>query len=655
MWNIGGCGAAFRGEIGRGIIRATHGWEWGSNGERETSPLFRIFKAVVFSLAILTALALGVSAAHHEAWVEARSPNFIVVSNAGEREARKIAIQFEEIRVVFQRSLAIASAHTTPTVTIIAVNDEDSMRALLPEFWARGHTHPAGIASDNMGQFFVAMQLDEPGESPYKTIYHEYFHSLTRPYYPHLPVWVAEGLAEFYGSTRITDSGTIVGEPDPLNISELRKGGFIPLDVLFKVDQSSPYYNEQNKTTIFYAESWALAHYLMVGDKTAHRPMLIAYLDALSHGATEEQAAAKAFGDLKNLQAALFRYIDGYSFYSIKQPAAPEPPASDLATRKLSDAEVEAYRGGFAAVRGRSKEAIPILKEAVKLDPKSALGYRYLGFAEFEEKQNAEALADFARAIELDPNNALTRYLRAYLASTQTGTIGNDAQLEEDLRTAIAASPEFSPPYGVLAVFLAAQGQKLPEALALAEKAVTLEPGNMTYRMQLAQVLAQMNRYDEARTVAAFVRSNADDPEEKHQAARFLSVLQQAQSNMGNTLAPPPEDDAADPGPATATAKATADGAATAAKTENVLDAAGRVTELSCMNGLKFKLETKTGPMMFQLNPGAQLVRYSFKTTGTFNPCVDLKGQRVSVEYQPGDATGNVNLLKSVTLLPPAE
>jgi hypothetical protein len=34
-------------------------------------------------------------------WVEVRSPNFIVVSNAGEKEARKTAVHFEQIRAVF--------------------------------------------------------------------------------------------------------------------------------------------------------------------------------------------------------------------------------------------------------------------------------------------------------------------------------------------------------------------------------------------------------------------------------------------------------------------------------------------------------------------------------------------------------------------------
>jgi hypothetical protein len=69
--------------------------------------------------------------------------------------------------------------------------------------------------------------------------------------------------------------------------------------VLFHVDGCSPYYNEQNKTTIFYEQSWALTHYLMIGDDHAHRQSFINFLQALNEGTSTDEAAAKAFGDLK--------------------------------------------------------------------------------------------------------------------------------------------------------------------------------------------------------------------------------------------------------------------------------------------------------------------------------------------------------------------
>src|SRR5579863_1100796 len=617
-------------------------------------------------LAILLAapLTTSVAGAKHETWFEARSPNFIVVCNAGEKQARKTAIRFEQIRAVFRRELELASKHESSVITILAVKDEDSMKTLLPEYWVKGHAHPAGIFLDNMNQYFAAIQLDAPGSNPYNTIYHEYFHSLTAPYYPNLPVWVSEGLAEFYGNTQIGDSEVGMGRPDPDLIVELKQGGLMPLDVLFKVDHNSPYYNEQNKISVFYAESWALTHYLMVGDKAAHRATLQAYINAMTKGATEEQAAAQAFGDLKQLQAALFAYIGNAAFYYIKAPPPPEIPAADLQVHELSEAEVDAYRGGFAAVRGRTQDAIPILEQAVKLDPKLALGYQYLGFAEYQDNKHAEALADFTRAIELNPKNALTRFLRAYLDSTQGGAVGDDAQMEEDLRAAIAVSPEFAPPYGVLAVYMANQGDNLPEALKLAQKAQALEPGSTIYQIDLAQVLARMNRFKEARNIALHARANASSPGERAHTEQFLAYLEQAERySSADTDAPESaavqQPSAASPAPASPTSSGTPpdtvsvttlpSNAPTAA---NLREATGMVTKLSCMGGLKFELATEAGPLTLHIKPGAQFqIKMATRPSGPFNPCTAIQGQRVKVEYQPYGSDGRTGVVESLTVL----
>jgi tetratricopeptide (TPR) repeat protein len=618
-----------------------------------TRQLLTIIITSIILTVLLSPHALG---AKHETWFEVRSPNFIVVSNAGEKQARKSAIRFEQIRAVFRRSLTVASAHDSPTITIFAVKDEDSVKALLPEYWGKGRAHPAGIFFEQMDQYFALVQLDAPGSNPYSTIYHEYYHSLTLPYYPNLPLWVAEGLADFYGNTELGDSEVGMGRADPDLIGELRQGNFIPLEVLFKVDHSSPYYNEQNKTSIFYAESWALTHYLMVGDKASHRPLLTAYLDELSRGATQEQAAAKGFGDVKKLQDELYRYIRNNSFYYMKSPPPPEISAGDLQVRELSDAEVDAYRGGFAAARGRTQEAIPILEQAVKLDPKLALGYQYLGFAEFLNGQRSEALADFTRAINLNPKNALTRFLRAYLTSRQAGAIGSDAQMEEDLREAIKVSPEFAPPYGVLVVYLLVQGQNLPEALAFAQKAVALEPGNAGYQMDLAQVLARMNRYEEARAFALRAHATSTDPEQRQRAEQFLQFLKQERSvsagNSETSTAPAKQQDSvARSTPASAGASPGVPDA-NAASGGDLREATGVVVKVSCMGGLKFEMTTATGELTLHIGPGARVqIRTMSQPVGPFNPCTALRGQRVSTQYQPEGSDGRSGTLETLTVL----
>ena len=57
-----------------------------------------------------------------------------------------------------------------------------------------------------------------------------------------------------------------VGEAHQRSCLLLRDSKMLPLPLLFQVDPKSPYYNERDKQSIFYAQSWALMHYLI------HRP-----------------------------------------------------------------------------------------------------------------------------------------------------------------------------------------------------------------------------------------------------------------------------------------------------------------------------------------------------------------------------------------------
>jgi TonB family protein len=491
----------------------------------------RLCPAVFFGIVVLFS---SECSAKPPAWVEVRSPNFIVVSNAGEKHARKVAVQFEQIRCVFRQLLENANRHPSPLVTILAVKDESSMRELLPEYWTKAHTHPVGLFSTRLSNFYAAVQLD--ALNPYETIYHEYYHTISVPYVPNLPVWLSEGLAEFYGHTEITENAVRMGQADALSLQELRNTTFIPLDVLFKVDQSSPYYNEANKTSVFYGESWLLVHYLLIGDRMAHRPMLDAYLKALGQVSDPYEAAKIAFGDLGKLQSDLQTYTQSRQFLYLKYPA-PRINEDEMKFRTLSDAEASAYRGGFAVVRGQYQEGKATLNEALQQEPNIGLAHQYLAVDEFFENQHDQAVESASKAIALDPNNWFTRYFRAYLKTSAGGMGSSDPQIEDDLRRAIAISPEFAPPYGLLAAHFAAGNRNLDEALTLAQKAVALEPASSNYQFALAQVLICQGKVDQADMASRRASAWARDPSEKANADDFRQFLDTFRALQGKTSA----------------------------------------------------------------------------------------------------------------------
>jgi uncharacterized protein DUF1570 len=300
---------------------------------------------------LLSALLIAGSAichAKHAAWVEVRSAHFIVVTDAGEKKGRSTAEQFEQIQNFFRQSLAIGTNQPIPFVKILAAENEHTMREVLPPgFWSPGHARLAGEFIHHDDKYFALVELDTQRSGYFPVLYHEYYHAVTTPTFPNLPLWLAEGLADFYGFTEIKEASIETGVPDRERLDVLRTHKLLPLNVLFKVDHGSPYYNESEKTSIFYAESWLLTHYLMIGNPEAHK-LLIKYLQALNQRKNWNEASA-AFGDLNKLQSDLKAYVRQKKFLSVSSPL-PVIDSSQIQVRELSQPEVKSYIDEFSAL-----------------------------------------------------------------------------------------------------------------------------------------------------------------------------------------------------------------------------------------------------------------------------------------------------------------
>src|SRR5215467_668584 len=260
-------------------------------------------------LAVATAILVAgccVPAAGKDTWVEVRSSNFTVLSNAGEKEARRVADQFEQFREVFHATLPQMRVDLGKPLVIFAVKDEDSLKLLLPGFWEqKGHVHPAGLYSSGEERHFVAVRTNLEGEIPYEIVYHEYTHAIMDLNFRGLPVWLGEGLAEFYGHSVIHDKEIEVGKIAPYHLLILQQNRLIPIDALLTADHQSPYYNEQHRASMFYAESWAIVHYLMMDPDAKTRQLFGKFLTAWEASGDQVQAAQSTFGDLKSFSKGM--------------------------------------------------------------------------------------------------------------------------------------------------------------------------------------------------------------------------------------------------------------------------------------------------------------------------------------------------------------
>lgn len=473
-------------------------------------------------LATLFLAALAPARDKPENWLQVTSPHFVVITNSNEKQARHVADQFERMRAVFQKLFPRVQVDSGVPIIVLAIKDEKDFRALEPpEYLAKGQLKLGGLFLRGADKNYVLMRLDAEGDHPYAVVYHEYTHLLLSKA-DWMPLWMNEGLAEYYQNTDIREKEVNLGQPSAENLALLRQNSLLPLPLLFNVDSKSQYYHEENKGSIFYGESWALMHYLEQKDFRDKTHCLTQYSDLLAKNVDSVTAAVQAFGDLKQLQSSLQGYVRQGSFQYLKMETVTEVDDSAFQARPLGPPEAEAVRADFLAYNGRLADARALLDHVLQEDQGNVAAHETMGFLEFRQGHIDEARKWYGQAVQLDSHSYLAQYY--FAAMSMNGSIApeDEARVEDSLRAAIKLNPSFAPSYNALAMFLGMRHRNLDEARMMALNAVQLEPENLSYRLNIASVLMEMERGKDAVAVVRNAMHLAKSEEETAQAQNFL-------------------------------------------------------------------------------------------------------------------------------------
>jgi Tfp pilus assembly protein PilF len=474
-------------------------------------------------------LQIPIAAKAADNWVEVRSAHFTVSTNASEHEARRIADHFEQIREMFRTTFGSLRVNTAQPIVIVAAKNENTMKLYFPEEWeTKGHVRPAGLYQAGQDKDYVLLRVDQEGENPYHTLYHEYTHALLRLNYDRLPLWLNEGFAEFFGNSTIYDKEIKTGTIDRTHLYILQQNRLIPIDTLLQVDYGSPYYNESDRASVFYAESWALVHYLMMDPEARKAGLMKKFLD--SYGKSNDQVAAanETFGDLKKFAQRIEGYARQSSFMVGVIKMAQTSNEKQLPSRAMTPAEVLAERGDFFAHRDKLDMAKPLLEEALKEEPHLAFAHEAMGFYHYRTQKTVETDHEMQEAIRLGSTSFEPYYLRGLVLVRDGGAGDEDTRTaRESLEKAVQMNPDFAPAYEALshAYSHTTDGNNL--AVNAAYKAFKLEPGELHYAVNLGYVLVNSDRTKEAHLIAQHVSKQAATPAEKIMAQSLEQIVAQ--------------------------------------------------------------------------------------------------------------------------------
>jgi tetratricopeptide (TPR) repeat protein len=609
---------------------------------------------MLMRIALLLAFTAALNASAREtpeSWLELRSPNFIVVSNGSDKQARHIADQLERMRSVFQTLYPESNADFGSPIVALALKDRKSFQTLEPEaYLAKGQLDLAGLFLAAPDKNYILLRLDAEGEHPYATIYHEYTHFRVRKNSDWLPLWVNEGLAEFFQNTEIEDKEVYLGEPSPDDIQYLRQNRLLPLTTLFKVDQNSPYYHDEQKGSVFYAESWALVHYLQVKDFPTHAHRLADYLQLVSQNIDSVTAAERAFGDLTRLQEALDLYVRQANFQQFKAAVPTNVDETAFKVHALTLPQANAVRADFLAYDKRTKDAYALLDSILHDDPENVQAHETMGYLSFSDGNIPAARDWYAQAVKLGSKNYLTQY---YFASMSMSGVSLSAEgaaaVETSLDAAIELNPSFAPSYDTLATLYANRHEKLDEAHILNLKALELDPGNLSYRLNAANILLEMDKGTDAIRVLQQTLKVAKTPQEHalvDSRLQFIQTYQQAQSQQATAQKTQEAQSNGGGEPSSTQARIVilekVDPNAPKHPDETPYGATrvvtGTVRNAACSypSILDLKIVGGTGKTLsfysndyFKINFSAS----NFTPKGDLHPCTDLNGLKARVEY----------------------
>jgi len=436
------------------------------------------------------------------AWLRLDTPNFTIIGNTGEGDLQSIAAEFERFRDAIGQLMGPSATATIVPVVVVVFPSEKAFEPFKPRFRGK-QVEAEGLFVGTSDVNYIGVVS---GRRDVRALLHEYAHLMFANVAPNIPLWLGEGLAEFYSTFELRKDGreVVVGRPIRPHVSMLQSDRLLSLAELTGVRHDSRLYNEGNRRTMFYAQSWALVHYLLAGEPP-RADKVTEYIRLIETGTAAEEAWRRIFGS-EALEAGLRRYISMEQFNEAAQSLAERIGTAPVVSRPVSDVEVEAFLGEFLIAQRRQDEAVARLEQAARQSD-GARAVISLARARVAQQRLPDARALLERAAVV-PGDWLADYAvgvaTAYAVGPQqpgAEAVAATAFARDALRRVTAARPDLAHAWHVLAGFELLDGAAVEAAVASSRRALEIAPNRPEYAVRHAEALVRSGEYATARYV----------------------------------------------------------------------------------------------------------------------------------------------------------
>jgi Tfp pilus assembly protein PilF len=487
-----------------------------------------------FTVFILLLVFFGsnLKASGPDEWIAVRSTNFYLIGNATETDIRDVGIKLEQFREHFSRTYQKYNFESPVATTVFVLKNADTVDSLKSvKYVSKTAPFAEGFFLAAEDSNYITVNLDGADlNKVYEKIFHAYTHYLIDNGIgkTNLPPWFSEGVAEYYQSFKIEGEQklTLGGRRDE-HLQLLEQNKFLPTDLFFNLDNYTLRQQGEDGTGLFYAQAWALMHYLHHGRDGARRNQLFKFLDLTASGKSSGEAFNESF---QTNNAGLEQELKSYLSQKIFNQAELNRPQdlkldSSMTASRLPASEVKAFLGELLFYTDRLADAEKLLLDAISLNPDSSRALSALGLVKMRQGDFKKARHFAERAVKSGGADYLAYYRHAFILSregtSEFGFVSDFARtfshalaekMRELLKKAIALNPSFAESFELFALISAARNERLDEAVEYLKRALRIAPGNQDYQIRLAELYMWKENFAEAKKIAEKVSKTAAEP-----------------------------------------------------------------------------------------------------------------------------------------------
>lgn len=479
-------------------------------------------------------------------WLEVHTAHFSVLTDAGEKRGREVALRMEQMRTTFGELLQKDKLKMSVPVTVVALKSDKQYGLVAPA----KQSLAGGFYVPGYDRVYIVLNLFE--DQPWRSIAHSLGHYFLTYNYPPVEGWFDEGLAEYFGSVQIDKQVNIGGDPElapewhedifdnmvrdpntPQSLTQLVSSPvWISLPDLFTMKHDSSGVHEGSHNTLYYAQSWIVVHYLL---NKKRMPEVGTYFNlVMNQKMPPDKAIVQAFdmtpAQMEESVKSYFNSLGnlGIALDQSKKPIAdpgeiPQPDhfnvpfdADDVgaSVTAVPEQDANAVIGDvMARIPEHRGQALHDLQQLTMGPKDNEPARRGLARDQLQQKLFDQAAEELDKAGDLDPRDPWILYYRSVLKYRKAQAAGQEmkgiANMMQDLRSVLDWYPDLADAYNMLGM-ARVEGGGINSALDAQKQAIALAPRNVEYLFNLGQIYVAAKKWDQAREVFARVKEGSD-------------------------------------------------------------------------------------------------------------------------------------------------